>query len=81
MDWSAFLYAWTEGLMSKQPISQFHVTRQLGFKPILYCWCGANIDTNKNSWQALRKFKMAHEGVCEMQISKRRYTPRKEEVS
>lgn len=51
---------------AQKQVCQFHVTQQLGFKPILYCWCGASIDTNKNSWQALRKFKLAHEGMCEM---------------
>jgi hypothetical protein len=60
---------------TKQAISQFHITRQLGFKPILYCWCGAYIDTNKNSWQALRKFRQAHEGICEMPMPEQHQTP------
>lgn len=52
----------------KQPINQFHVTCQLGFKPILYCWCGASFDMNKRRkvHDTLRKFRLAHEGVCEM---------------
>jgi hypothetical protein len=63
---SAFLCLDTA--MSKQAtkqVYQFHTTQQLGFKKILYCWCGASLDLNKNDYRALRKFRMAHEGVCE----------------
>jgi hypothetical protein len=56
---------------TKQPINQFHSTQQLGYKKILYCWCGASLDLNKNDYRALRKFRLAHEGICEMpQVSK-----------
>jgi hypothetical protein len=42
----------------------WHVTQQLGFKPILYCWCGASCDLNKNSRKAIKAFKLAHDD-CE----------------
>jgi hypothetical protein len=49
-------------------IYHFHVTQQLGFKqPILYCWCGASIDLNKQ-YKPRKKAQMwmdEHEG-CEM---------------
>jgi hypothetical protein len=68
----AFLFVWIA--MSKQAtkqVYQFHTTQQLGFKKILYCWCGASLDTNKNDYRALKAFRLAHEGVCEMpQVSK-----------
>jgi hypothetical protein len=57
--------------MSKQATQQryqFHTTQQLGYKKILYCWCGASLDLNKNSYKALKQFKLAHEGVCEMPV-------------
>jgi hypothetical protein len=55
----------------KQPINQFHVTCQLGFKPVLYCWCGASFDMNqRHVYKALKVFKLAHENVCEPQVSK-----------
>jgi hypothetical protein len=59
--------------MSKQATQQryqFHTTQQLGYKKILYCWCGASLDLNKNSYKALKAFKLAHENICEPQVSK-----------
>jgi hypothetical protein len=55
---------------AKQQHNQFHTTQQLGFKQILYCWCGASCDMNKNSKQALRQFYLAHADVCEPKVSK-----------
>jgi len=42
-------------------IDHFHVTQQLGFKPILHCWCGATLDMGLNHKGAQRKFAQAHE--------------------
>ena len=44
---------------------QFHMTTQLGFAPILHCWCGETCDTGKNDRRAQLRFTQAHE-ECEM---------------
>ncbi len=51
--------------MKAVPIyDHYHVTQQLGFKPILYCWCGSTIDLNTNNRKALKAFKAQHD-ECE----------------
>jgi len=46
----------------EQVVSHFNVTQQLGFKPVLHCWCGATMDLNQpgNSKKALHAFHLAH---------------------
>ena len=46
----------------EQMVTQFHVTQQLGFKPVLHCPCGAMMDMNLPGWskRALHTFHVQH---------------------
>jgi hypothetical protein len=49
-------------------IDHFHVTQQLGFKPVLHCWCGATLDLNQNKRrQSTRRWTDDHR-ECELPI-------------
>ena len=51
-----------------QTVSQFSVTQQLGFKPVLHCKCGASLDLNINPKRVLHAFHLAHEGCQDEQL-------------
>jgi hypothetical protein len=58
-------------------IDHFHVTQQLGFKPVLHCWCGAVLDLNQNKRSSIRRWASEHE-ACELPT---RGTPTKEKLA
>ena len=52
----------------RQPrIDKFHITQQLGFKPVLHCWCGDSFDFNvRYKSRKTAKAWMSEHEACEM---------------
>ena len=55
----------------EQIVAHFHVTQQIGFKPVLHCSCGGTMDLNLrgNGRHALAAFKRSHEACNAQEVA------------